>query len=163
MFKIYKIEDINDLCYYGKTKNTMTRRFCNHICDYRNHNGKCSSSQLNLYNSTYFILEDNLSEEEAKEREIYYIQNFECVNKIKYNMDDKKSHAKYRSNIINKEKETKSRAKWYYKNKDTINKNKRENKQYWYCEDCNCKTNLNHKSRHCKTNKHLKNMSLIKL
>lgn len=162
MYKIYKIEDINDLCYYGKTKNPMARRYRNHIGEYKNNNGKCSSHKLNLYNSIAIVLEDNLTKEEADEREIYYIQNYECVNKIKYDMDDKKSRAKYRSNIINKEKENKSSLEWYYKNRDEINRKKRENPIKWTCECCNITIRGGHKARHCRTQKHLKNISLIK-
>lgn len=159
MYKIYKIEDINDLVYYGKTKNNMTKRFCNHICEYRNYNGKCSSHKLNLYNSIYTIIEDNLTEDEAIHREIYYIQNNECVNKNKYDMNDKKSHKRYRSKSKNREKEKQSSLLWYEKNREQILLRKKEtNKINWFCNVCNCELKKHHRSRHLKCKKHIKNL-----
>jgi len=161
MFKIYKIEDINDLIYIGKTKTELSQRFSNHKSEYRNHYGKCSSHKLNLYNSICVILEDNLTEEEARERETYYIQNTDCVNTQTNHCDTKIYHKKYRSNPIHKETERKGKKIWYEKNKDTRVKACKDiyNKLTWYCEVCKCNSNLNHKSRHLKTNKHLKNLN----
>ena len=159
MYKIYKIEDINDLTYYGKTKNSMTKRFCNHICEYRNHNGICSSHKLNLYNSIYTIVEDNLTEDEAIHREIYYIQNNDCVNKIKYDMNNKKSHDKYRSKSENRKTESDGSKLWYEKNKEKqILRQRERNKIDWFCNVCNCNIKLTCRSRHLKSKKHIKHL-----
>ena len=159
MYKIYKIEDINDLVYIGKTKNALSKRFSNHVCEQRNYYGKCSSSKLNLYNSIITIIEDNLTEEEATERETYYINSITCVNTRTNHCDIKKYKSKYRSVPKNKETERQGNLKWYAKNKETILSQKRiYNKTLWYCEVCKCSSNLNHKSRHLKTKKHLLNI-----
>lgn len=159
MFTIYKIEDINDLIYIGKTKNNLIKRFCNHKCEYRNHYGKCSSHKLNLYNCIVTPIEINLSEEEAIEREAYYIQNTECVNKNQNICDSKIYHKRYRSKPEKRELEKKSKQIWYEKNhKEILEKKRNQNKIKWYCEICNCHVCNNHKSRHLKTLKHLNNL-----
>jgi len=160
MYKIYCIEDINDEKYIGKTKNKLYKRFCNHICEYRNHYGKCSSHKLNLYNSIIYVLEDNLTEEQAVERETYYLQNTECVNKQKNHNDDKIYKKKYRSKEENKQIEREGKKKWYYKNREQIlDYQKERRKSKWYCETCKCEILLQHKARHLKTNKHKNNLN----
>ena len=150
-YKIYKIEDINDLIYIGKTKTSLSVRFCNHKTEYRNINGKCSSHKLNLYNSICVLIEDNLTEEEARERENYYIQNTECVNTRTNHCDTKIYHKKY--------KERKTAKLWYEKNKEIILQQKHTyNKIDWYCDVCKCSTKLNHKKRHLNTKKHVNNL-----
>ena len=158
-YKIYKIEDINDLIYIGKTKTSLTQRFCNHKSEYRNQYGKCSSHKLNLYNSICVILEDNLTEEEARERENYYIQNTDCVNTRTNHCDPKIYKKKYRSNPINIQKEKQKKKLWYEKNRDKILQQKHTyNKNDWYCSVCKCKVKLNHKKRHLETKKHKNNI-----
>ena len=159
MYTIYKIEDINDLIYIGKTKNDLIKRFCNHKCEYRNHNGKCSSHKLNLYNSIITAIETNLSEEEAILRETYWIQNTDCINNVKNICDNNIYKKRYRSKPEKKELEKKTKKKWYYKNHTEILEKKRNyGKIKWYCDICNCSTSINHKSRHLKSIKHLSNL-----
>ena len=151
MYKIYKIEDINDLCYIGKTKDTLTRRFCNHVCEQRNYYGKCSSSQLNLYNSIITEIEGGLTKAEARVRERYWIHNSDCVNKITNHCDVKLYKSKYRSQAKNKEIERKQKKNWYDKNKDKVSL---QHKQSWYCECCKISITLVCKGRHLKSQKH---------
>ena len=78
--KIYCIEDINDLKYVGSTKNSFSRRLNGHK------NAKnCSSSKLNLYNCIIYEIE-TCDESQRIEREKYWINKIDCVNKIKYDI-----------------------------------------------------------------------------
>lgn len=155
MYKVYCIEDINDNKYIGKTMNTLTKRFCNHKSEYRNKYGKCSSHKLNLYNSIIYIIEDNLDEKEADEKETYYINTIDCVNKITKHKDDRLYKKKYRSKEENIEIEKQGKIKWYNKNREKILEyKKQQNKKDWFCDICNCSVKLNHKSRHIKSLKH---------
>jgi hypothetical protein len=97
MIKIYCIEDINDLKYIGSTKQTLNERFYQH----KKETKYCSSRKLNLYNSIIYELEE-CSEEDRDEREQYYIDNIDCVNK---------------NNTIHNRKEC--TKKWYQKNRDS--------------------------------------------
>ena len=161
MYTVYCIEDINDFKYIGKTKNKLIKRFCNHKCEYRNHYGKCSSHKLNLYNSIIYILEDNLEEQEADERETYFINTIDCVNQITKHCDDRLYKKKYRSKKENREIEKQSQKKWYEKNRDEILQyKKQQNKKDWFCDICNCNVKLNHKSRHIKSLKHQKKKNI---
>ena len=92
MVVIYCIEDINDLKYVGSTKMTLKQRMSSHKCGLRN--GQCYSSKLNLYNSIIYELE-TCSEEDRKEKEQYWLNEIDCVNKYKLNGLDKKRFSEY--------------------------------------------------------------------
>jgi len=62
--------------------------------------------KLNLYHSIIYVLEE-CEESERKEREIYWINKIDCVNKIKYNGMDKEK--KYK-------REKEYRKEWLKKN-----------------------------------------------
>jgi hypothetical protein len=81
MEKIYLIEDINDLRYVGRTTQKLLRiRLSGHRNDKRRGNF-CSSSKLNLGNCNISLLEECFTEE-AREREMYWINKIDCVNHI---------------------------------------------------------------------------------
>jgi hypothetical protein len=90
---IYKISSNDDkLHYYGLTKQTVEIRFNNHIQSYINY---CNNNQTEDYCHSFIIFNkydiqnimiqtieqyDDISYTELLKREIYYIENFECVN-----------------------------------------------------------------------------------
>ena len=111
MFKIYCIEDINDLRYIGSTKQSLQNRFYGHI-----HKKNCSSRQLILENSIIYELE-TCNKEEVFERERYWINKIDCVNIKKNNYYE------------NKEEYDKEYHKQYYKKNK--NKIREQQKQYY--------------------------------
>ena len=124
MYKIYCIEDINDLKYVGKTKQNLSDRFHKHKSDYRS--GKnCSSCKLNLYNCIIYPLEE-CEEDLVKEKEQYWIDNIDCVNKI--NAIRKITIQEYNKQyfIKNQEKIRQKNREWWEKNKDIRNAKRRK-------------------------------------
>ena len=110
MVNIYKITDINGLCYVGSTTQTIKRRLANHRY-HKNNKCKskrpCSSCQLDLDNCEIEVLE-TCKPEIRYEREKYYIQNTDCVNIIK---------------MLGKDRDANGIAKeWYRLNKDRTKK-----------------------------------------
>ena len=85
MYTIYCIEDINDLKYVGSTKQTLKRRLSKHISDKRKKR-LYSSSKLDLDNCKIYSLE-SCNESNRKERESYWINEFDTVNEHKLNFD----------------------------------------------------------------------------
>ena len=80
MVTIYCIEDINDLKYVGSTKQKLSLRFNQHICDKRNlKKRQCSAIKLNLEYCIIYPLE-TCNECNRQEREQYWIDKIECVN-----------------------------------------------------------------------------------
>lgn len=86
MMKIYKIKN-GDLCYYGKTCQSLAQRKAEHNYAYKSNNRKISSSLIfSLAETTNTKVEIELIEEvegtikDLNERERYYISNNECVN-----------------------------------------------------------------------------------
>jgi len=85
---IYCIEDINDLKYVGSTKTTLKHRLSQHKTNkYTNHTG-CRSKELNLYYCIIYELE-TCEEINKKERERYWYEKIDCVNKQVPNRDKK--------------------------------------------------------------------------
>ena len=124
MYKIYNIVDnTNNNIYIGKTKVNINKRINNHLSSMKNEKLYCSS-EIVLKNNNYTIkiIEDNLSEEDALHREIYYIQNTpNCINKMKYDFDKKEYDKKKRGNYYeeyrqnNKDKISQRKKIWYEK------------------------------------------------
>ena len=114
MVFIYLIEDINDLKYVGSTTQPINCRHANHRCDkYRNHG--CSSAELHLEYSIIYLLEE-CSEEDRKERESYWINKIDCVNKNKLDFDEKEYRKEYNKN----NDYTDYKREWYLKNRERI-------------------------------------------
>lgn len=90
MYKIYKIDSHldSDLVYYGKTKQSLSKRFKGHVANYQapSQPRHCSSKQLfekyGRENLRVTLLEECEDEKMASERERHYISNFPCVNRI---------------------------------------------------------------------------------
>ena len=126
---IYNIVDnTNNNVYVGKTNNMKTR-MQKHISDMKSEKYYCSSEIVLKNNDwTEIIIEDNLSEEDAYHREIYYIQNTpNCINQIKYNFDKKSWGKEYNKNRKNKDVILKRKKEYYQKNKEKMNKQNKEN------------------------------------
>ena len=94
MVKIYCIEDINDLKYVGSTTQKLHKRFTGHKQNKIRNHGKCSSMELNLENSIIYVLEE-CDDSERKERERYWINKIDCVNRYKLNGIDKEKNKEY--------------------------------------------------------------------
>jgi hypothetical protein len=85
---IYKLSSPDHkLHYYGITYKTPQERFKNHIETYKNNYKACYSYIIfDQYGTDNIILTtieqfDQISNEQLLQREKYYIQNFDCVNK----------------------------------------------------------------------------------
>jgi hypothetical protein len=129
--KIYKIvNDELNLTYYGSTCNELRKRLNDHKTKAKDK--KCTSHKLfesgkcKIYLVEKFPCEDKM---ELSQRERYYIENNECVNKNipcrtkkEYCKDNKKNIAardkKYRQ--LNKDKIVERNKKYYQINKDKI-------------------------------------------
>jgi len=105
MIKIYFIVDINGLVYIGSTKLQLKDRFNVHKYDKKKDKG-CSSKLLDLDNSIIECIEE-CTEDMKKEREQYYINNIDCVNKNKLNFNSKKYEKSEKRKQYHKE--------WYQK------------------------------------------------
>lgn len=81
MMKIYCITDCNNKKYVGKTKLELYDRL------FRHKSQKCSSQLLNLNDCKIELLEE-CNKENSKERERYWINHLDCVNKRKLNFDE---------------------------------------------------------------------------
>ena len=106
MYKVYLIRDIHGLKYVGCTKKTLKERLKEH--EYHKRNGiYLSSSKLDFTCCKITILEDDITEENKKEKEQYWIDKIDCVNdyNAKYNNEHKKQKKQYREE--NKEKHQK--------------------------------------------------------
>ena len=173
--KIYKI--INDkmpnLVYYGSTCNTFHKRMAQHK------ELTCSSRVLFEYGNPQIILVEKYpcnDKMELTQRERFYIENNDCVNKCipgqtrkEYKEFNKEKIAlqkkQYHEN--NKEHLSVKHNEWLKNNKEHIstynNEYKKTNKEKIQLQknkktDCQCggKYTHSHQARHFKSQKHLK-------
>jgi hypothetical protein len=182
--KIYKIiNDVNGMTYYGSTVQTLSMRMTKHRSDYKKKISKTYESFGNIDDCKIFLVElypCNLKIE-LGQRERYFIENNQCVNKCiptqtiqeyrlknkeKINEQEKKYYElnkekineqekKYRQ--VNKEKISEKKKEYYQLNKE---KYKEKIKEKHDCE-CGVKYTIGHKSRHLKTKKHLNYINQI--
>ena len=111
MATIYCIEDINDLKYVGSTTLTLAARLSAHRMDKKLMKG-CSSENLNLSYCIIYELE-RCDVKNRYEREGYWIDKTECVNKKKFGFDSKKYYREYSKKYY---RENKGKRKEYYEN-----------------------------------------------
>lgn len=153
---IYKIvnDEMPNMVYYGSTCNTLRQRFVQHKSK-----NDCSSKKLFEFGKAQIILVEKFpcnDKMELTQRERFYIENNECVNKQIPN----RTYKEYYQD--NKEKIAEQQKEWYELNKEKckeqqnqynqVNKEKRNQKH-----DCECggKFTYANKSNHDKTKKHI--------
>ena len=146
--KIYKIinEELN-LTYYGSTTKKLNQRLAGHKYDVKI-KPSLSVNEILCYDNYQIILIEELEVEtinQLRERERYYIVNFDCVNKAKPNSTRKETQDRYRKNNIEK-------IKNYYS--DVLKE--RRKTQFKYCNLCDVNILSNNFSSHKKTKKHIK-------
>jgi len=176
--KIYRIVcNKTGLCYVGSTTyDTLAQRLCAHKSAYKkwltDTTKKKCSSVLVLENGDYdIVLIENInceSKDKLHQRERYWIENMECVNKVV----PTRTHAEYREvhkeqiNEFNhkyyeenKEKEIERAKAYREKNADMI---KEQNKRACEKEPTLCACGMyysyKHKTRHLASKKHLDNL-----
>ena len=158
MINIYKLTCETDKTYYGSTSRNLNIRLKEHKRQKRN---TCK----NFINPKIELLE-TCEKEQQKQRESYYIRNFDCVNKKiddrtkkEYQKDNKKKQKEDAKKWYekNREKKLKYKKEYYENNKEEINEKNRE-KTTCECGVIITKYGL---SRHKKSNKHKINISVL--
>ena len=131
--KIYRIvNDINGMCYYGSTTQTLSMRMSKHRWSLKNLTRKTYLKFGEITDCKIFLVENYPCEnkEQLLKRERFFVENNSCVNKQMPGRSIPESKAFYRLN-----------------NKDKINKKSS-------C-DCGGKFTCGNKSKHVKTTKHI--------
>jgi hypothetical protein len=105
--KIYKLTcNQTELCYYGSTIMTLNKRLSRHKSDYKKSlkGEKISCTAFNIIKNNDYKIEliEECRKEDRKERERYYITNFECINKA---LPGGRSKKEYREKAKEKRKE----------------------------------------------------------
>ena len=163
--KIYKIIDnTNDNIYIGSTCQKLSQRLSEHVRHFRSYKKDKKVSYVTSFkiieNGDYDIILIKEYPCETKEqllkKERYYIEKYKCVNKNIPGRTMKEYCKEYRENnkdLIKEYREAnKDVMKQYYENnKDLI---KERITKIYHCI-CGSEIQLNEKSRHFKTNKHI--------
>jgi len=172
--KIYKITG-NGMTYFGSTINSLDVRFSQHVCEkYKYDNKKCTSKLIIDTEKAIIELVENFpcnSRKELEQRERYWIENNECVNKSipcrtheeylqylkEYYVENRDTKLEYMKKYYEeKSSELIIKMKQYHeKNRDEILKN---NNTKVTCE-CGCIVNNSGLLRHKYSKKHQKQMA----
>ena len=123
MYKVYLIRDIHGLKYVGITQSTIKRRLQRHESD-KSTGRYYSSSKLDLSCCKISILEDDITEENKKEKEQYWIDKIDCVNQRNAVFDRKEYDKKYREE--HKENSKKYDKEHYEEHKEEIKENSKK-------------------------------------
>jgi hypothetical protein len=156
--KIYKlIDNTNGNIYIGSTTQILNQRLSKHKCDYKSYlNGKhnCVTSFEIIKNNDYrieiikyVIYKDKI---ELHQRERYYIENNDCINKYIPLRNSKQYY------IDNKEYIKEHNKQYIIDNKERI---KEYNKIKYKCE-CGTIVSQARKARHFRTLKHINYMNI---
>ncbi len=127
MYKIYLIRDIHGLKYVGITKLSLKKRLQNHESCKRT-GIYCSSHKLDFTCCKISILEDDITEENKREREQYWIDKIECVNVNNAIYDIKEYSKKYHQEHKEERNEI---SKQYYKENKEYQKKYRDYQISW--------------------------------
>ena len=158
--KIYKIVcNITGKIYIGSTVSTLSRRLSQHKSLY-----KCYLKGITRFMTSFDIIKEDdykivlienvncSNKEDLTKRERFYIENFDCVNKIiptrtikEYKEKNREKQIIYNINFW-KNNQNKMRE-YYLKYRD-------KKTELYYC-DCGSKVTREHKSHHFKTKKHI--------
>jgi hypothetical protein len=148
--KIYKITDTaNNECYYGSTIQPLSKRMGQHRIGYKAYkNGKYHKvSSFILFDkygleNCFIVLVENYeckTKEELHQRERFYIENNECVNKVMPGRTAKQYFEANKEKIKEYYKEyreaNKEQRKEYDKEYNEANKEKKKEYQKEYRED----------------------------
>ena len=169
--KIYQIKDnSNNKVYIGSTCDSLNHRLSLHKSHYKRFlKGLCNNiKSFEIIKNNDFKIEllekcQITTKEELLERERYYIQNNECLNKYIPGRTDKQYKIDNKEKIIIKNKQ------YYIDNKEKFKQNDKEyreankdklNEKF----DCECggKYIYSHKANHIKTAKHQKTLQSLK-
>ena len=136
--------------YYGSTIKTLKHRMIKHKSEL-----SCRTKQIierGDYNS--YILGEYETEEQARLKEKWYINNKECINRQRINCTSEELLEQKRNYYHNnKEQNKQKRIEYREKNKETIKLKKAEKVQ---CEFCNEYSTSSHLRRHQRSKKCLK-------
>ena len=126
MIRIYYIKDINDLKYVGSTKKTLGRRLSGHKVD-KKRDRKLTSSKLDLEKCEIYEIE-TCDEIDRNEREQYWIDRTDCVNRYNTTHD----YENYDKDYYKKNKERKNKENKIYreKNKEHLSNQRKKLNNY---------------------------------
>ena len=154
---IYKIYDnTNGNVYYGSTIQKLSCRISSHRANYKKISTRpCKSFEI-IKNGdySYCVVEEVICENkwELCNRERFWIENNECINKVIPNRTKKEYRQKNKEKINEYQKqfrqENKEKFKQYYQNR------KEKLKEKIICE-CGCSITKSGFSQHKKSKKHL--------
>lgn len=181
--KIYKLVNTdNTLCYVGSTTESLARRKAKHHCNYKC--WKSSGKKTTLYTTSFKLFdndEDGVSiillekypckdKNELEARERCWMDQLECVNKVRPTRTAKEYREDNADNIKEQQKQyreenaekLKEKRKEYYvdnqciylKNNQVYYKNHKDRLKTKSLCECGGRYSLMHKSRHFKSNKH---------
>lgn len=150
---VYKIwSDKGNKVYYGSTCAKRDQRFLNHKSHYRCGRLSCSSKILfdeyGVENCFFEVVEECKDIEELRLREKWYIQNNDCVNRLRPSITEEERKEKKKEYYILHIDEKKEYDKIYRK------KRFEERHKKMTCE-CGGKYVIRHKTTHEKTKRHM--------
>ena len=166
MYRIYKITSPQEeeYCYIGKTKKNLNVRFRKHKHDYKqwlngNFNRVTSFEIIQYPDATIELVEDDLDELQAAERERYWISQFNTVNicipgrtKREWHQDNRERMSEYfkQYHVENREIILERVKQYYIDNRERISEYK---SQKITC-DCGCLVSRSKIAAHKKTINH---------
>ena len=168
MYRIYKITSPQEeqCCYIGKTTKKLNERFNKHKCNYKKWlNGRyhhVTSYEIMQYpDTTIELVEDDLDESQAVERERYWVSQFNTVNKqipgrtkCEWHQDNHERIVEYKKrwHQDNHERRSENNKRWHVENREIISERR---SQKIPCE-CGCLVARRNIASHKKTIKHQK-------
>jgi len=158
--KIYRLACTSTLdIYYGSTIQTLNDR----LIDHRKSSNSCESK--NFVDPVIELIEDYPcnNKRELEKKEQYYIDNNECINKIKSYVSEedriennKKYCKKYHQD--NREKQNEKRKKYREENKEKIKEYARQYNQEKVVCECGAEITKINLSKHKRRKIHKKNL-----
>jgi len=121
--KIYKLVcDNPDLIYIGSTtQKYLCSRLSSHHMNFKKNNKATSSYKLFEFGNVKIILLEKIPcecKEELLKRERYYLENFECINRIKRPIITQEERKENQKKAFNTEKNKQFQKEYHAKNKD---------------------------------------------
>jgi hypothetical protein len=162
---VYKITDKDAKVYYGSTRYTLHKRLKEHLSV----GNKSASNIMDKDSMTiealeeYYFDTDTYNKKFMLQRERYYIENLECINRSIPTQTLKEYYSKQK----HRDERKITATKYYENNKELHNKRnqeyKKRNKAMIYeplgCRICKCMTTRVGFLRHTRSKKHQSNSS----